>query len=181
MAKITFRQTIHALLRTKIIAFLPLLGGLVFIPGSVLFWPDVHLKGPVSAGSYGAGLFVVGSAFYFIAPLFDFIDTTFDIADLDAVPSAGAGDKKKYSSADAPQFWETMHKAQLKRSQRANQVLYMVAGICFTVGSFFFFPWMRANVTHGAWLYMMGCVISRAHHPTPVSYTHLTLPTTPYV
>jgi len=155
MAKITFRRAFAVVVRTQVFGFLPLLGGLLFIAGSCLFWPSVTLRGPVPPASYGAGLYVVGSIFYVIAPLFDLIDLSFSLSNLIDAPGSLAG----LSTTNA-RFWETLYKAQLLRSQRSNALIYILAGICFTIGSFFFFPWIRQNQTHGAWLYVMGSIIS---------------------
>lgn len=150
MAKITFRKTIIVLFRSKVTASLPILGGILFIIGSVYFWPTVRVQSSHEiAATIGAWLFVTGSAFYTIAPILDYADMSLALKD--------ALLKKPKDNAGA---YERLYKAQVVRSQRANALLYAVAGGCYLAGSTLFFPDQRTNTTHGAWLYLVGCVLS---------------------
>jgi len=151
MAKVTFRRVLHVLFRSKVTAMLPVGGGFMFLVGSFFFWPDIApALGNDIAGDVGATLFLVGSILYLLTPLLDFADMSYSIKDLSG--EAPAPSEKG--------MWERLYKAQMYRTQRANALLYAVSGICFVAGSCLFYPQMRAESTHGAWLYLMGCVVS---------------------
>ena len=158
MGKITFRRVHSVILRSKVNAILPVLGGVAFLVGSVYFWPELA-QGSSSAGDVGASLFTFGSFLYLVAPLFDFLDMQFSLSDMMTeefgVVEEASGRENRF---------ERLYKAQMLRVQRANTMLYAVSGVCFVAGSFLFFPWARAQSTHGAWLYLMGCAISCARH-----------------
>jgi hypothetical protein len=152
MAKITFRKTIIVLFRSKITASLPILGGLFFIIGSIYFWPTLKINGSHDKAVYiGAWWYVVASALYTIAPILDYADMS--LALKDAL-------QKKPKELDNAGAFERLYKAQVVRSQRGNALLYAVAGGCFFAGSMLFFPEERLSTTHGAWLYVVGCVLS---------------------
>lgn len=152
MGKITFRKTIIVLFRSKLTATLPVIGSVIFTVGSVFFWPTLRIVDGTKAGSVsvGASLFVAGSALFTIAPLLDYADMSFALRDaLVRKPSErGIG------------AYERLYKAQIVRAQRANALLYACAGACFFAGSFLFYPEERMVTTHGAWLYLVGCVLS---------------------
>ena len=57
-------------------------------------------------------------------------------------------------------MYQRLYKAQMLRTQRANAMLYALGGACFVAGSFLFYPAAKQETTHGAWLYLMGCVLS---------------------
>lgn len=151
MAKITFRRVVRVLLVSKVNATLPIVGGACFITGSVFFVPGLEIHDPDFCGTVGAWLFLGGSICYLVAPLVDLFDMSFSINDISDAPPTEASSK-----------YENLYKAQMKRTQRANALLYAVSSLAFVVGSVFFFPSMRygLDATYGAWTYLMGCVIS---------------------
>lgn len=174
MAKLTFRRVLNeVLLRTAVNAALPLVGGLLFLVGSIFFWPGVRVTkklfksgddfvGPSDVSEdIGAALYLAGSVAYLIAPVVDFIDMSFSIMDIagtdEALPT-----KQAPPAENSPLVidYKQLYTAQMIRTQRVNTVLYVSSGICFTIGSIFFFPELKAESTHGAWLYLMGCMVS---------------------
>jgi len=158
MGKLTFRRVVSPLLRSKLNASLPVVGGVTFLVGSILFWPDITLAGVISAADWGAGLFVAGSVLYIIAPVVDFLDMNYSLQDMmEAAPTS------KQAVGEATTLlpnYERLYKAQIVRTQRANSMLYAISAVCFVAGSFFFFPAQKVDSTHGAWFFIMGCTIS---------------------
>lgn len=150
MGKITFRRLTVTLVRSKINATLPVIGSGLFLVGSLYFWPDDLDRASDGNLDMGASLFVAGSALYMIAPLLDYADMSLalseDLARKPDEPGVGS--------------YERLYKAQIVRSQRANALLFACGGTCFFAGSFLFFPEERMGTTHGAWLYLVGCVLS---------------------
>lgn len=157
MGKITFRKTVIVLFRSKVAAVLPVLGGIAFLVGSFYFWPETEVNdSKEDAIFYGASWYVSGSAFYLIAPLLDYADMSFALRDA-LKKNPFLSPTQEYRGAGA---YERLYKAQIVRSQRANALLYACAGVCFFAGSFLFYPDQRTVTTHGAWLYLVGCVLS---------------------
>ena len=157
MGKITFRKTIIVLFRSKITATLPVLGGIGFLGGSFYFWPGVTVDGTKEGAIFwGATWYVASSACYFIAPLLDYADMSLALRDA-LKKNPFLSKTQEYRGAGA---YERLYKAQIVRSQRANALLYACSGACFLGGSFLFYPEQRTVTTHGAWLYLVGCVLS---------------------
>jgi hypothetical protein len=152
MGKITFRRATITLVRSKINALLPVAGSLLFLVGSLYFWPTAPFGGTHdSSVDTGATLFVAGSALYTIAPLLDFADMSLALRD---------DLSRKPPHETSIGTYERLYKAQIVRSQRANALLYACGGACFFAGSFLFFSEERLATTHGAWLYVVGSVLS---------------------
>ena len=195
MAKVTFRRTLRVLARSKLNALLPVIGGLLFLIGSVFFWPSLELFG-MDPDDVGATLFLTGSVLYLVAPVLDYMDMTYSLEDTLQQPSTNQYERlyrvrklrtdimlwlscaavrpprchllslSPRISSCRPQNFTcpgspiNFAQAQITRTQRANTLLYSVAGVCFVLGSVLFYPRFRAESTHGAWLYLMGCVLS---------------------
>ncbi|KAL3932526.1 MAG: hypothetical protein SGPRY_000664 [Prymnesium sp.] len=68
-------------------ASFPVLGGACFVVGSCFFWPTVYSIN--WAGNLAASMFTVGSSFYVVAPVLDYMDMYYGI-DLVKPPSSTA-------------------------------------------------------------------------------------------
>jgi len=100
-------------------------------------------------GVLAASLFTTGSIFFMIAPLVDYLNMTYGIEQTRDPPAP---------EKETAQL-EWLYIQQMMRTQRANTILYFVGGACFVAGSILFYPSMRTEATHGAWLYLTGCFI----------------------
>lgn len=156
MGKITFRRVREVQTRSKITAALPIVGGLLFLCGSIAFCPGIFATDDLGAEA-GATLFLAGSVLFFAVPVLDYWDMTTSIERLTTFKDGAAAEAGKDAGADA---YERLYKAQLLRTQRANALLYAVSGASFIGGSCLFYPSMHAiTAMHGAWLYLLGCVV----------------------
>jgi len=143
MGKHTYHRSPGTPIRTRTTVTLPVFGGVVFLVGSVFFWPGLQEW----AGYLGASLFVFGSACYLAAPIIDWYELTYT--------------HKLPEPTDPPGsvgHYEWLYASQMLHTQRTNAILYAVGSVCFVAGSVLFFPALRAQSTHGAWLYLTGCV-----------------------
>lgn len=73
--------------RAVVSASFPVLGGACFVVGSCFFWPTVYSIN--WAGNLAASMFTVGSSFYVVAPVLDYMDMYYGI-DLVRPPSSTA-------------------------------------------------------------------------------------------
>jgi len=143
MGKHTYHRSPGTPIRTRTTVTLPVFGGVVFLVGSVFFWPGLEEW----AGYLGASLFVFGSACYLVSPIIDWYELTYT--------------QKLPEPTDPPGsvgHYEWLYASQMLHTQRSNAILYAVGSVCFVAGSVLFFPALRAQSTHGAWLYLTGCV-----------------------
>jgi len=164
MGKLTYKRVIVVPARNKIVGSFPVIGGVLFLVGSVFFWPDLLDPNIEQAETYtGAVCFLLGSVFYLLQPLNDYYDLTWNIANL-----ADQSEAKTVTWWDwwderprgkgAPDY-EFLYKAQMLRIQGDNALIYVVGSLCFVGGSVFFLPPFAAQIVHGGWLYIVGCVL----------------------
>ena len=153
MGKITHRMDRSFATAGRIInAVLPVIGSTSFLIGSFFFWPEI------SQGEQGAVLFLFGSVLYVVAPVVDVIDMQ---ASENAISSISTdAEMALHEKPFAHDDYASLYKAQMLKTQRVNALLYALSSVCFVFGSTLFFPAQRAQTTHGAWLYLMGCSIS---------------------
>ena len=151
MAKLTFRRVVHVLHRYYAVAGLPVLGGVLFLFGSLFFLPEAASH---RSHVIGATCFIAGSVCYLVAPLMDFVELQINLSNLvDQIPQPSSGDDSQF---------EILYKSQLLQMQRATALLFCVAGVCFLAGSCLFYPSRHSTTwyTHGDWLYITGCLLS---------------------
>lgn len=154
MGKHTYTRSAQVLFRTVTSVTLPVLGGLLFLVGSCFFWPTADGRFMIKTegewnGYVGAGLFLLGSVFYLSAPVIDYFEMTATMSTIQQ-PTEPQG--------SAPHY-EWLNATQMLQQQRLNAILYAVGGTFFVAGSVCFFPVLRQETTHGAWLYLTGCVL----------------------
>ena len=102
MAKLTFRRVVTVLHRYYAVACLPVIGGVLFLFGSLFFLPEAASH---RSHVIGATCFISGSLCYLIAPLMDFVELQINLTNLvDQIPSPSSRD-------DSP--WEILYKSQL--------------------------------------------------------------------
>lgn len=160
MGKLTFRRVTTVLKKSLFIACLPIAGGLLFLFGSLLFWPGAT----EAMVDKGALCFLVGSLCYLAAPMLDYVELTQNHGNLleppplcaDAVAVAVSGADPRRMAA----LYEHLYKSHVLSLQRANCAVYMLGGAFFVGGSTLFFPAMEAIIMHGGWLYITGCVLT---------------------
>ncbi|KAL1524943.1 hypothetical protein AB1Y20_019819 [Prymnesium parvum] len=154
MGKVTFRRVVRVLHRNYVLSSLPVVGGTLFLAGSFLFWPGSSEQTELN----GALCFLVGSVCYWVAPLMDFWELSFNQANLLEPPRVPTGGVIYVDQAAA--LYEHLYKAHLLRIQRANCLIYMLGGGFFVGGSTLFFPAMSKLIMHGGWLYIAGCLLT---------------------
>ena len=150
MAKLTFRRVNHVMHRYYVVASLPVVGGVLFLFGSLFFVPEAASH---RSHIIGATCFIIGSVCYLIAPVMDFCELQVNLENLaDQAPPSRSRDS----------HFEVLYKSQLLQMQRATTILYSVAGVCFIVGSILFYPSRYSTMwyTHGDWLFISGCLLS---------------------
>lgn len=166
MGKITFRRVVHVAHTYYGVVSLPVLGSVLFFLGSFTFlpgglvipgWFDASVR---SQQLFGATSFLLGSVCFFVAPLLDFLELQFNLENLAEHP--GLPPDEHLESERKAARYEYLYKATLLQVQRANTLLYMLAGVCFVVGSCMFYANRNSTVwyTHGDWLYIAGCLLS---------------------
>ena len=102
MAKLTFRRVVTVLHRYYAVACLPVVGGVLFLFGSLFFLPEAASH---RAHVIGATCFIAGSFCYLIAPLMDFMELQINLTNLvDQVPSPSSGGDSRF---------EVLYKSQL--------------------------------------------------------------------
>jgi len=107
MAKITFRRVVTVLHRYYAVACLPVIGGVLFLFGSLFFLPEAASH---RSHVIGALCFIIGSLCYLLAPLMDFVELQINLTNLvDQIPSPSSRD-------DSP--WEILQIAALADAAR---------------------------------------------------------------
>ncbi|KAG1685157.1 hypothetical protein DVH05_009704 [Phytophthora capsici] len=108
------------------------LGSLLFLLGSIFFYPKYSVMWNGKAGTFGSWDFVVGCIFFFIGANLDFIQTV------------------RYN-----------HGTLLRQVLRAFTALcnYMATSI-FILGGLFFLPsWYPKSPELGCWAFIIGCIL----------------------
>ena len=154
MGKVTFRRVVRVLHRRYVVVSLPVAGGLLFLVGSIMFWPGSSK----AAENTGALCFLVGSCCYWAAPFMDFWELSYNQANLLEPPAVPKEQGSVLYHDQAAALYEYLYKAHLLRMQRANCLVYMLGGGFFVGGSTLFFPDMERLIMHGGWLYIAGCL-----------------------
>ena len=88
---------------------------------------------------FGASSFVIGSFCFLLAPLLDFFDLQFNLGNLAENPGTIPDEDLLEAERKAARY-EYMYKYALLQIQRATAMLYILAGVCFVVGSLMFYP-----------------------------------------
>jgi hypothetical protein len=102
MAKLTFRRVVTVLHRYYAVACLPVIGGVLFLFGSLFFLPEAASH---RSHVIGATCFISGSLCYLIAPLMDFVELQINLTNLvDQIPLPSSHDDSR---------WEILYKSQL--------------------------------------------------------------------
>lgn len=158
MGKATYHRIVDVLPIKYIVVTLPCAGGVLFLFGSFLFWPGASHD----ATNTGALCFLLGSLCYWAAPFLDFWELTHNLDNLVDRPldvPIDVSSPRHARTAFSAALYEQLYKAHVLRLQRANSLIYMLGGACFTGGSVLFFPALEDIIMHGGWLYITGCIL----------------------